>query len=54
MVSHNEVIAVEEHSGDVTKDEYKDNADEDKSEVDLLLNSISWPQMCISEIVKIF
>ena len=41
MLNHNEVIAVKKDSWDVTEDKHKHNADEDKGQVNLFLNSIS-------------
>ena len=50
MLNHNEVVAVEEDSRDVTEDKHKDNADEDESKVDLFLHTTgSWSKVGESE-----
>ena len=38
ICGHEELIAVEEDSGNVTTDEHKDNADENEGKVDLTTN----------------
>ena len=46
IIINQEVIAVEEDSGDITEKKDDDNEHEDDSKVDLLLDCCSWPQVC--------
>ena len=53
FVSDEEIPTVQKHPGDVTEDEYKDNADEDECKIDLSLYATVRSDMGKSELNKL-